>query len=75
MRAALSAHGVPALHIQPCGAIPRLSPIASCHDHARLDHMLCEGALPPVDGALHPDRVRPGLELELKRADAARYAV
>jgi len=34
--------------------------------------MRCDSA---VDAALHPDRVRPGLELAFKRADAARDAV
>ncbi len=72
---ALSAHCAPSLHVQPCCAIPLLSPIEYFHDHARIEHMLFEGALTPVEGALHPDRARPGLGLEFKRADAARYAV
>jgi hypothetical protein len=37
--------------------------------------MLFDGFRPPVDGALVPDLSRPGLGLELKRADARRYAV
>ena len=37
--------------------------------------MLFEGAAQPTDGALMPDRSRPGLGLEFKRADAARFAV
>ncbi len=37
--------------------------------------MLFDGALTPVEGALKPDLSRPGMGLELKRADAARYAV
>jgi hypothetical protein len=36
--------------------------------------MLFDGARVPVDGALHPDLSRAGLGLELKRADAQRYA-
>jgi hypothetical protein len=36
--------------------------------------MLFDGALTPRDGALYPDRTRPGLGLEFKRADAERYA-
>ena len=32
--------------------------------------MLFDGVLEPVDGALRPDRSRPGNGLELKRADA-----
>ena len=45
------------------------------HDHDRIEHLFFDGALSPVDGALHPDPGRPGLGLEFKRQDAARYAV
>jgi L-alanine-DL-glutamate epimerase-like enolase superfamily enzyme len=71
----LSAHCCPSLHVAPCCAIPRLGPLEYFHDHVRIEHMLFEGALTPVEGALHPDRSRPGLGLEFKRADAASYAV
>jgi hypothetical protein len=37
--------------------------------------MLFDGALTPVNGEMVPDRSRPGLGLELKRTDAAPYAV
>jgi hypothetical protein len=43
------------------------------HDHARIEQMLFDGALAPRDGMAAPDRSRPGLGVELKRADAARY--
>ena len=43
-------------------------------DHARVERMLFDGALEARAGMLHPDASRPGLGLELKRADAARYA-
>jgi hypothetical protein len=36
--------------------------------------MLFDGVLAPVDGELRPDRSRPGNGLELKRAEAERYA-
>jgi hypothetical protein len=36
--------------------------------------MLFDGAIAPKAGLLHPDLARPGLGLEFKRADAARYA-
>ena len=36
--------------------------------------MLFDGVLEPVDGALVPDRSRPGHGLTLKHADAARFA-
>jgi L-alanine-DL-glutamate epimerase-like enolase superfamily enzyme len=71
----LSAHCAPSLHVAPCCSIARLSPIEYFHDHARIEHMLFDGALTPVAGALRPDRSRPGLGLEFKRADAARFAV
>jgi hypothetical protein len=44
------------------------------HDHVRLEHLLFDGALTPVHGALCPDLSRPGLGLELKRSDAERFA-
>jgi hypothetical protein len=44
------------------------------HDHVRVENMLFDGVLDPVEGCLHPDPSRPGLGLELKRADAERYA-
>ena len=36
--------------------------------------LLFDGAPEPENGLLRPDRSRPGNGLELKRADAARYA-
>jgi hypothetical protein len=44
------------------------------HDHARVEGMLFEGALSPEEGVLTPDESRPGLGIELRRADAERYA-
>ena len=74
----ISIHAIdcaPSLHVAPCCAIARLSPLEYFHDHARIEHMLFDGTLTPVDGALRPDRSRPGLGLEFKRTDAARFAV
>jgi hypothetical protein len=45
------------------------------HDHVRIEHMLFDGALTPVDGALHPDLSRPGLGLAFKREDGERFRV
>jgi hypothetical protein len=44
-------------------------------DHYRIERMLFDGIIDPADGLLTPDRSRPGLGLELKRADASRYEV
>jgi L-alanine-DL-glutamate epimerase-like enolase superfamily enzyme len=71
----LSAHCAPSLHVAACCATQNLHPMEYFYDHARIEHMLFDGALTPVNGALHPDRSRPGLGLEFKRADAARYQV
>ena len=55
--------------------LPAFRHLEYFHDHDRIEHMFFDGALTPVDGALHPDLARPGLGLEFKRQDAARYAV
>ncbi|MGH7718480.1 MAG: enolase C-terminal domain-like protein [Gemmatimonadaceae bacterium] len=71
----LSAHTAPSLHAHPCCALAAARHVEYFHDHARIEHMLFDGALTPVDGALHLDLTRPGLGIDFKRADAARYAV
>jgi L-alanine-DL-glutamate epimerase-like enolase superfamily enzyme len=71
----LSAHTAPALHLPVCCAAPRLVHIEWFHDHARIEAMLFEGAPAPRDGAIRPDRSRPGHGLFFKRADAERFAI
>lgn len=72
----ISAHCAPALHLHVCLAVGgQLYPIEYFHDHVRIEHMLFEGVVEPVGGALHPDLARPGMGLELKRSEAERYAV
>ncbi|MGH7193992.1 MAG: enolase C-terminal domain-like protein, partial [Candidatus Saccharimonadales bacterium] len=43
--------------------------------HVRIEGMLFDGALAPVDGELRPDLSRPGLGLEFKHADAEKFAI
>jgi L-alanine-DL-glutamate epimerase-like enolase superfamily enzyme len=71
----LSAHCAPSLHAHPCCALIPFRHLEYFHDHARIEHMVFDGALTPVDGALHPDLTRPGMGLEFKHADAEPYAV
>lgn len=71
----ISAHCAPSLHAHPCCAVANVRPMEFFHDHVRIESMLFEGALTPIDGELRPDLSRPGLGLEFKRADAERYAV
>jgi L-alanine-DL-glutamate epimerase-like enolase superfamily enzyme len=71
----LSAHTAPSLHVHACCALTNVRHVEYFHDHVRIEQMLFDGAPVPVDGALRPDYSRPGLGLDLKRADAARYAL
>ena len=70
----LSAHCAPAISAHACCAWESLAHLEYFHDHTRIEAMLFDGVLSPEGGALTPDRSRPGLGLELKRADAERYA-
>jgi L-alanine-DL-glutamate epimerase-like enolase superfamily enzyme len=72
----LSAHTAPSLHLAPCCALARVRHVEYFHDHARIEQMLFDGApRPRPDGRLYPDLARPGLGLELRRTDAAKFEV
>ncbi|MFL5629488.1 MAG: enolase C-terminal domain-like protein [Ktedonobacteraceae bacterium] len=71
----VSSHCGPALHVHACCAVPNFRHMEYFHDHVRIEHMLFDGVLTPVGGSLRPDLARPGMGLELKRSDAAPYAV
>jgi L-alanine-DL-glutamate epimerase-like enolase superfamily enzyme len=70
-----SFHCAPALHAAPACAAPGFQIGEYFFDHARIERMFFEGLPQLVQGALVPDRSRPGSGLEFKRADAARFAV
>ena len=70
-----SAHCAPQIHAYAGCAIGALRHCEYFHTHARAERILFDGVLDPVDGALEPDASRPGLGIELKRADADRYRV
>jgi len=71
----LSSHCGPSLHVHPCCAVPNFRHMEYFHDHVRIERMFFDGVLTPINGELRPDLSRPGMGLEFKRADAARYAV
>jgi len=71
----LSAHTAPSLHAHLGCACTPLTHVEYFHDHVRIEEQLFDGFVAQADGVLRPDRSRPGLGIELKRADAARYAV
>jgi L-alanine-DL-glutamate epimerase-like enolase superfamily enzyme len=70
----VSGHCAPQLSAHALCGVDRLRHLEYFHDHVRIESMLFDGVLEPVDGALVPDASRAGNGLELKRADAQRYA-
>ncbi len=70
----ISLHCGPAIHLHPGLALQQLVHLEYFHDHVRVEGMVFDGVSAPKEGALHPDLSRPGLGLELKRAEAQRYA-
>lgn len=71
----LSAHCGPSLHVHPCCALPNYRHMEYFHDHARIEQMFFEGVLLPHEGVLSPDLSRPGMGLELRRADVEQFEV
>jgi len=71
----ISGHCAPALHLHPACAIDNIRHLEYFADHVRVDRILFDGVIDPVGGALRPDASRPGMGLDLKRADAAAYLV
>ena len=70
----LSLHCGPSIHLHPAMALENFVHLEYFHDHVRIEHMLFDGVVDPVDGALIPDLERLGNGLELKRGEAERYA-
>jgi L-alanine-DL-glutamate epimerase-like enolase superfamily enzyme len=70
----LSAHCGPSIHLHVCCATPRAIHMEFFHDHVRIERMLFDGFREPVQGVMSPDLSRPGLGLELKAADAKKFA-
>jgi L-alanine-DL-glutamate epimerase-like enolase superfamily enzyme len=70
----VSGHCAPAASVPVLCAVGRLRHLEWFHDHVRVEALLFDGVPEPDGGVIRPDRERPGLGLELKRADAARFA-
>lgn len=71
----ISAHTAPQLHAHVCVAAPGVRHMEYYWDHDRIERIFFDGALDPHDGALRPDRARPGNGLTLKTRDTERYRV
>jgi L-alanine-DL-glutamate epimerase-like enolase superfamily enzyme len=70
----LSGHTAPALHTHVACAVPLFKNLEYFHDHVRIEQMLFDGLPQLVAGELRPDLSQPGTGLELKRADAQKFA-
>jgi L-alanine-DL-glutamate epimerase-like enolase superfamily enzyme len=71
----LSAHCAPSLHLHAALAATRFWNQEWFHDHVRIEHMLFDGAPQAERGIIRADLGRPGLGLDFKRSDAARFAL
>ncbi len=71
----LSTHCAPHLHLHAALACKRLRHIEYFYDHVRIERMFFDGCAEPVAGELAADATRPGIGLELRRADAQPYAL
>jgi L-alanine-DL-glutamate epimerase-like enolase superfamily enzyme len=70
----LSCHTAPAVHTHVACAVVPFKNLEYFHDHVRIEQMLFDGLPQLVDGELRPDFSLPGIGLELKRADAEKFA-
>jgi L-alanine-DL-glutamate epimerase-like enolase superfamily enzyme len=70
----VSAHCAPQVSAHVFCGVPTRRHLEYFHDHVRIERLLFDGTLDPRGGALRPDADRPGLGIELKRTEAARWA-
>lgn len=71
----LSAHTAPGLHAHVACAATPLVHIEYFHDHVRIEERLFDGFVAPKGGLIRPDQTRPGIGVELKAVDAAKYRI
>lgn len=71
----VSAHCAPQLSAHACTSVWKLRHLEYFHDHRLVEDLLFDGCLEPIDGALVPDRTRPGHGLALKEAAAEEWRV
>ncbi len=66
----LSSHCAPSLHLPLCCAAGPAVHLEYFHDHVRIEQLLFDGAVQPIDGLLSAPDDRPGLGLAFKEQDA-----
>lgn len=70
----LSSHTAPTLHAHLCCSTQRACHVEYFYDHARIEHLIFDGALSPEDGNIQPDPHRAGLGIRLRLSEVNRYA-
>ena len=70
----LSGHCAPSAHVHAATVPPHLRHLEYFHDHVRIEQMLFDGVLEPVEGCLVPADT-PGNGLVFKEADAKQFRV
>ncbi|MGH7940885.1 MAG: enolase C-terminal domain-like protein [Limisphaerales bacterium] len=74
--APLSSHTAPAVHGHLCCVAPRARHVEYFHDHVRIEKMFFDGATAThKKGFLQPDLSQPGLGLQFKERDAAKFQI
>lgn len=68
-----SSHCAPALHLHAALALPSFYIAEYFYDHARIESMFFDGFSPAANGFMQPDAHRPGLGIDFKHKDAAKY--
>jgi L-alanine-DL-glutamate epimerase-like enolase superfamily enzyme len=70
----VSAHCAPHMHVALGCHSKRIRHLEYFYDHVRIENLLFDGVLTPVQGALRPDPSRPGFGLILKKKEAEKFA-
>ncbi len=70
----VSGHCAPYLHASVLAAVPNLRHLEYFHDHVRIERMLFDGTMDPIDGQLplSPDRPGHGLDFRIEAAEQFR---
>lgn len=69
----LSAHTAPSVHMHACCGVPSAIHLEYFHDHVRIESLLFDGVVKPVEGELVPDLARWGLGLKVRHRDLSKY--
>ncbi len=70
----LSGHCAPSVHVALGCHSKKVRHLEYFHDHVRIEQMLFDGALRPVNGLLKPDPSVPGFGLVPKKKEAEKFA-